>query len=93
MSSDEPNFNLWLNIYSQTFCRSGGSGGPLRRVPPVYLQGTAGLAVGFAINLANQTKSHLIITSQIQSLQATTKLVKHISFHKCIMTKLAINVM
>ena len=84
MSSDEPKFNSWLNIYSQTFCRSGGSGGPLKGVPPVYLQGTAGLAVGFAINLANQKKSHLItlanqtmshhiISSQILNLQATSK--------------------
>ena len=68
---------------AKTFCRSGGSGGPLKRVPPVYLQGTAGLAVGYAINLATQTKSHLItlanqtmshhiISSQTLNLQATS---------------------
>ena len=54
------NSNIWLGIYSKTFCMPGGYGGTLRRVPPVYPQGSVGLAVGFAINLANQTKSHLI---------------------------------
>lgn len=48
----------WLGIYSKTNSRSGGYGGTLRWVPPVYPQGSARLAVGFAINHSNQPKSN-----------------------------------
>ena len=54
----------WLGIYSKTNSRSGGYGGTLRWVPPVYPQGSVRAAVGFAINLPNQTRSHLITPSQ-----------------------------
>ena len=47
----------------------GGYGGTLRRVPPVYPHGSARAAVGFAINLTNQIRSHLINTSQTKLVQ------------------------
>ena len=67
----------WLGIYSKTNNGSGGYGETLRWVPPVYPQGSARLAVGFAINHSNKPKSH------------QQQLVKHIesnlkSFQKCV---------